>query len=825
MYLTANPEKGKTEAEKVEMRERYKPGDKVLMDVKAKPESRADEEERRMVERVQEMSLREAIGGSGEGRGVGGSGGEARREDRRTARRRAYDGIPESSRSGLRTERGEGRRRRRSTSRQQRSDDESDSQSGRRPIEHQSSIRSLISAGGAISTEDINREIEDFARQIQEEGLLDGLDLDNLDLNNDDELSRRITDAYRRRQRQRMGHESRSASGHSHRSDPTTPEHRSYRGSSSRPESRHRHTHSSRSSSRTDQADVDDRSRPPTSSGATHLEVHEPRRRARTTSGGRSATTPVIPAPLVTPAARSQTDLSLRTYEGQRHPNRPAIAGEARSTSSPTVTTSVSESPATQSMPFRARAAAAAAASSSNNSPGTFSSAQRPSINTDRPPRRPSEIRTSPPLFSPTINSPPSPSLVPPPLLSPSARTSHHHQLYPEPSVTCRRCARPHIEYELHYNCSTCHAGSYNICMDCYRRGRGCLHWFGFGYGAWKKWEKLRASNPRMDPPHMLTANRYQRPKTTPGGAEGRITLSAQDPEMRLESGTFCARCEKWTNECYWRCDVCNEGDWGFCNGCVNTGRCCNHALLPLTYEDLEGGGRIGPRAGRRPDNAVVGEQAIGPFRVLVFTARCSVCQEGIKPEEERFQCFACEWVACTECYKGLERDARISAENGEGGWRRCLNGHRMAIVGFVAGKDGALRRRVLVDWVGGRKLGFEKYDVPGLQVCYWFDDGRKMERLVTLDVAATAVDPDADVGVRSRWTTEFPADGGSGIRAVAKWAWYPAAGTEDELLFPKGAEVRELEDVNGEWFHGVYMGAKGLLPAQYVVPLLHVVN
>jgi hypothetical protein len=141
-----------------------------------------------------------------------------------------------------------------------------------------------------------------------------------------------------------------------------------------------------------------------------------------------------------------------------------------------------------------------------------------------------------------------------------------------------------------------------------------------------------------------------------------------------------------------------------------------------------------------------------------------------------------------------------------------------MAIVGFVEGKDGVWRRSVIRDWVGGRKLAFEEYDAPGLQVCYWLQDGKKMERLVTRDVAATA---DVDVGVvRTRWTDDFPPDGGSGGRAVAKWAWYPEDGAEDELLFPKGAEVREIEDVNGEWFHGVYMGAKGLFPAPYVVSL-----
>lgn len=54
-------------------------------------------------------------------------------------------------------------------------------------------------------------------------------------------------------------------------------------------------------------------------------------------------------------------------------------------------------------------------------------------------------------------------------------------------------------------------------------------------------------------------------------------------------------------------------------------------------------------------------------------------------------------------------------------------------------------------------------------------------------------------------------------MRATAGWAWYPKAGADDELLFPKGAEIREVEDVNGDWSHGSYMGVQGLLPAPYV--------
>ena len=40
---------------------------------------------------------------------------------------------------------------------------------------------------------------------------------------------------------------------------------------------------------------------------------------------------------------------------------------------------------------------------------------------------------------------------------------------------------------------------------------------------------------------------------------------------------------------------------------------------------------------------------------------------------------------------------------------------------------------------------------------------------------------------------------------------------SKDELAFPKGSEVREVVDVNGDWFFGAYMGTKGLFPAPYV--------
>ena len=61
-----------------------------------------------------------------------------------------------------------------------------------------------------------------------------------------------------------------------------------------------------------------------------------------------------------------------------------------------------------------------------------------------------------------------------------------------------------------------------------------------------------------------------------------------------------------------------------------------------------------------------------------------------------------------------------------------------------------------------------------------------------------------------------FPPDGGLGLRLVALWSYYPDSQVSDELLFPKGAEIREAWDINGDWFVGVYAGAKGLFPGNY---------
>ncbi|KAL7626323.1 hypothetical protein AAE478_003095 [Parahypoxylon ruwenzoriense] len=848
MFLTANPDKAKPEDEKEEMRQKYKPGDNVLPKMrvaeKSPEERRLEEMERQMLEQARHLSLRDVGVGSAEGsrarrrRDRSRSEDERNRADRdssREAHRR--DARDRSRRDDMHRRRvdasgllqpdlpSDERRRHRSESRHH----SRESSRTRRQVEHQASIRSLISSSD-VDSRDIEREIEEFARQIQEEGLLDGLDLDNIDLSQNDELSRKITDAYRRRQRDRARNQQ------PRRSDPGITSYRTehMRSASrpapleiSRPSSRQRSSSATtRPRSSTTQTNADGRSRPPITS--THLEVHaDPeRRRRRTSSGSRSATDPVRPSSAETrPAARSQTDLILRPHNSDPPSRRPSIS-ESMDPSMPISDQvgqpSSRESPRPRDLSFSERASAV-----------QIPPAPSPDIPSDdcgnvRPKkRRPSSL---------VAPQPPLPSLG---LIPSHPHQTHHHrtrsQFYQEPSVTCSRCERPHIEYELHYNCSRCAHGQWNICLTCYRSGKGCQHWFGFGYAAFTNWERARAAGDEdLEPSHILTPCRYRPPKYAPGGAEGRRTLTTDDPANRLESGEFCARCLSWANDCFWRCLSCNEGDWGFCNNCVNQGKCCTHPLLPLAYiapaiSPHSPSGSPTPLFPRRPRGATLspGLNAIslGDFKPLTFTMICDICQEAIPPDDERYHCFSCTSTAtrdeqlgdhdiCMDCYGNLVQNKRISDENGSDGWRRCLKGHRMAIVGFTE-ISGAQRRYVAQEIVGGNNLRIEAYEgeeqQPGLPLQKWSwrsSDGPRLERLVTIDVAATAPTLGTDL---------FPPDGGVGLKAVAKWSWYPQAGAEDELLFPRGAEVREIEDVNGEWFFGHYMGAEGLFPAPYV--------
>lgn len=697
----------------------------------------------------------------------------------------------------------------------------------RRHIEHQSSLRSLIGSSDATDI-DMEREVEEFARQIQEEGLLDGLDLDNIDLLNNDDLSRKITEAYRRRQRERerLRQEARERSRASSRHSYSGPsETRSLPPNSSR--ATRPSEHQSRTPSTTSQSE--ERSRPPRSSSSNHLEAHDQRRRRTTTSRSRdrSATVPVAPTQTeIRIGSRSQTDLEGRSNSltaASRRPNLP----EPRSASTSDVPLSNSnlvESPPSLSLPFSARANALNIPQPREHSIKTNETMSRSSR------QRPADVIIEPPPDRAGTSSRTMPSLVT--SLDVTASSTSRSPLFEEPSITCNRCGTGHIEYELHYNCADCHSGQWNICLDCYRRGLGCLHWFGFGYGGWDKWQRSRHADPTLPEPHKLLASRFLPPKAMMAPGDDRQAWSTEDPYDRLQSGTFCALCLAWTNQCYWRCDSCNGGDWGFCNDCVNQGRSCTHALLPLQHQSANqqlGSAPPSPRSPSHPSSAtmMVGLNAtsIGPFKVLTFITTCDICRSPIEPTQSRFHCFSCvssivpdskpgDYDICEICYHDLIEGEVISPENGPDGWRRCLRGHRMVVIGFKDSKGGQ-KRHVVQDLVGGRRLQNETAQGDTrAQRWTWYEGGEKRERFVTKDVSQTAIQ-----GASSSAT--FPPDGGFGWTAIARWAWYPKSGDDDELLFPKGAGIREIEDAttpeSGNWYHGVYMGKKGLFPAPFV--------
>lgn len=214
-----------------------------------------------------------------------------------------------------------------------------------------------------------------------------------------------------------------------------------------------------------------------------------------------------------------------------------------------------------------------------------------------------------------------------------------------------------------------------------------------------------------------------------------------------------------------------------------------------------------------------------------MFRTRCDVCHEAIPPERIRYHCYECtsvlvpnsapgDYDICSSCYGNLVVQGRISEENGFSGWRRCLEGHRMVVVGFAEGRHGRWRY-VERDLVGGRVLRSEPADGPEPQAqaqrllkWSWRAGTETSERLVTRD-AADAVDKN-DSGTPA--AVKFPPDGGSGSRATAKWAWYPQADDEQDLWFPRGAEIAEVENINGDWMCGTYMGSDGTFPAPLVV-------
>lgn len=138
-----------------------------------------------------------------------------------------------------------------------------------------------------------------------------------------------------------------------------------------------------------------------------------------------------------------------------------------------------------------------------------------------------------------------------------------------------------------------------------------------------------------------------------------------------------------------------------------------------------------------------------------------------------------------------------------------------MVLVGFED-RDGGQRRIVVRDLVGGHALK-EEQDTnasarsPVNILPRALDDNRKQyNHEGNLHDFRTPLMS----GLSSQ---RYPPDGGVGLRLLATWQYWPDEGVQDELAFPRGAEIREAAAINEDWYWGVYCGAKGLFPANHV--------
>ncbi|OJJ85320.1 SH3 domain protein [Aspergillus glaucus CBS 516.65] len=811
IVLASNPSQAKSVEEKEEIAQKYKPGDSVFPG----DDTEEDEEDGRVLDEVRQLSLQEGRSRTREQRHRAPHSSRARRAERSDHDSRRDDGRSRRRQDDDRST------RRQAHERAARQTAEAAEQSRR--IEHQSSLRSLLSLSDAETME------EEILRQILEEGLLDDIDLDNLGPGQEEELSERIADAYRRRHRLRSRSRQRQEREASH--------------SSGRPRAR---SHSVQR---------------PTTGPPPH-----------DSSRGPPVSRPYLLDPLVTRPGPSTHQRGASEQGSGRRRTSPSPAHPASSSEANLRPASRSSSDMTPERPRAAQAATRAPEPSTRRRRATESGRGSPHVWTQGTRERGSSVTrltNSPTVASPLSNAPQTPSQsalsVVPHVNGPvshsrpraSSRSNAAPPSYVEPSIICNGCGKPDIQYELHKTCTQCNDGDYHLCLRCYRTGRGCQNWAGFGLSAHTNFERILAMSnnepiPEIGTPHIFISSKYQRPSARPRRATtpDDRQIASDDPAHRLQTGLFCDICSSEANETFWKCDECNEGDWGFCNTCVNQGKCCTHALLPICHiSDTDT-----PGTASEPNET---------FKILSFATNCDICTHPIPASTTRFHCLVCndgDYDICANCYLKIGATGKISKDNCHNGWRRCVKGHRMVVVGFEEHEEGQ-RRVVARNLVGGWALKDEHVNYQSSSVS---SVHASSSAVAAASAAATSnATPIPEVGTgdwsweegperrkkasrtRTPWnnpnnpSTEpapappspvqsnnrrFPPDGGVGVIAHALWSWYPEDGVEDELMFPRGAEITEGENINDDWFWGCYAGITGLFPGSHVRVLGEVV-
>ncbi|KAL4921412.1 hypothetical protein BDW62DRAFT_208407 [Aspergillus aurantiobrunneus] len=813
MVLTANPERAKPAAERAEVEQRYKHGESVFPPVVPPGHESAgsDEEDQRLLEEARQLSLQDTRSRtttahrsrqSSRTRRTDIADPDEQREDGRSRRRREEERAARRQRTARTTITG---RPENATERTRR-------------VEHQSSLRSLLSLSDTETME------EEILRQIFEEGLLDDIDLDNLGPGQEEELSERIADAYRRKHNMLRSRSQR-------RQD--TPEQPQIQ--------RQIHTRSQSMQGRQEPPNspsiarspllAPPASRPGASNHQRRLSEQGDNRRRRTSPVPQNpaSSSDVILGPTIRssndiipdrprnshsrpPPAGSVTTRSRRSNSSEQNVPR-ILIGDRNRASSHTLTTSVPRNTLETPSYLRPRNGASELSTSSS----VAAEVNGPSRQETR--TRPSSSRSN--------------------ALTQSANS------YLEPNISCDRCGKLNIQYNLH-----------KACRQCYRLGRGCPEWKGFETSAQAEFVKMRASSagqssqPSQSPgtQHVLQSLKYTRPPETAlrfvrDGKE----MTNDDPARRLQQGLFCDHCQAPTNEGIWTCNQCNQGDWGFCNRCVNQGKCCTHPLLPIC--------RIRSISQHLQDQPT-GDNSIEAFKLLTISTRCDACTNSIPTSTLRFHCLQCndgDYDLCANCYLKFVATSKIRKEDGLNGWRRCLKGHRMIVIGFEEYPEGQ-RRVIARNLVGGHALkdihlppssspvqaasstaGMSTAESPPTVGDWSWKEGserrKKASRIRPFwnnDRDRTPnSDPSTPISPHSNHpqspstapsnSRRSPPDGGVGLIVHAMWAWYPEEGVHDELMFPRGAEITEAENINDDWYWGCYAGMTGLFPGTHV--------
>ena len=705
MYLLANPKRQKSENEKQEITKTYKPGYIVLIQQPveepfADPEEDGEntasenEEDRRLLRHVQDMSLRDM-----DTQARSSSGQQSHRHHARNDSHGANN-----------------------NERRRRQDGHERSRSRQIPLGHQASLRSLL------NPHDSEEMKEEIMRQIAEEGLLDDVDWDNMRAEQEDEISERIAQAYKRRRRRRSRSRAESHRREGRSREPTP--------GSERPRDGHVRSRSASAQAQpgarevaTSIQDGSDASLPPVSrphlvsAGSTEANRHHRRssshnRLALPRAGGGSAVQQA--------ATRSATDLSNRPQTQDPRYERPSRAShESRRSTDPDKVSATEQWRRAGALP--------------TSTPRT------------RPERRRQSQPSSAPPDRTTFEPSPAPEPVPPPNIS----------------VSCDRCGRQNIQYDLHYTCTRCGpAGStYDLCIRCYRSGQGCLHWFGFGHAAWERWE--RRAPPGSEPPHVLRSQKYLHPEHVPTNAS-----QSTSSGPLLELGVFCDVCHTNANSCYWHCPHCNEGEWGYCHRCVNQARHCVHPLLPMSLQSpTPTTTTTAPTSRDRSPHAAASTPA-AQLTPIVLPTTCNICQQSIATTSQRLHCPDCsdgDYDMCMSCYDRLNPPSINTPRNAS---RKCPQGHRLLLVDFTTtnGASDFAWRRVLEGHSGA-----------------WVPEGL------------------------------VPPSEGQPHRAETIWPWILDDGVKDEIGFPKGAIVEDVVPINDEFSWGVYCRRGGYFPSAYV--------